>query len=72
MSDDSQRNSAVNAAATTNIHHVNLQDISKSRAAVGAVTTVPFSLLTHALRVVRGEISAQEAVFKKNRRIGKS
>ena len=30
-------------------------------AAVGAVTTVPFSLLTHALRVVRGEISAQEA-----------
>jgi hypothetical protein len=31
-------------------------------AAVGAVTTVPFSLLTHGLRVVRGEISAQEAV----------
>ena len=30
-------------------------------AAVGAVTTVPFSLLTHGLRVVRGEISAQEA-----------
>jgi hypothetical protein len=30
-------------------------------AAVGAVTTVPFSLLTNALRVVRGEISAQEA-----------
>ena len=30
-------------------------------AAVGAVTTVPFSLLTHWLRVVRGEISAQEA-----------
>jgi hypothetical protein len=30
MSDDSQRNSAVNAAATTNIHHVNLQDLSKS------------------------------------------
>jgi hypothetical protein len=30
-------------------------------AVVGAVTTVPFSLLTNALRVVRGEISAQEA-----------
>ncbi|MFB2771819.1 hypothetical protein ACE1AT_21395 [Pelatocladus sp. BLCC-F211] len=30
-------------------------------AAVGAVTTAPFSLLTNALRVVRGEISAQEA-----------
>ncbi|MDB9310242.1 hypothetical protein PN471_16685 [Aphanizomenon sp. CS-733/32] len=31
-------------------------------AAVGAVTTVPLSLLTHGLRVVRGEISAQEAI----------
>ncbi|ODH02852.1 hypothetical protein A4S05_22170 [Nostoc sp. KVJ20] len=30
-------------------------------AAVGAVTAAPFSLLTNALRVVRGEISAQEA-----------
>ncbi|MBD2471712.1 hypothetical protein [Nostoc sp. FACHB-145] len=30
-------------------------------AAVGAMTSLPFSLLTHALRVVRGEISAQEA-----------
>jgi len=30
-------------------------------AAVGALTTVPFSLLSNALRVVRGEISAQEA-----------
>ncbi|WP_242045341.1 hypothetical protein [Anabaena catenula] len=32
MSEDSQRNTAVNAAATTKIHHVNLQDISKSTA----------------------------------------
>lgn len=31
-------------------------------AAVGAVTTAPFSLLINGLRVVRGEISAQEAV----------
>lgn len=30
-------------------------------AAVGAVTAAPFSLLTNALRVVRGEISAQKA-----------
>lgn len=30
-------------------------------AAIGAATTAPFSLLTNALRVVRGEISAQEA-----------
>ncbi|WP_414574545.1 hypothetical protein [Anabaena sp. CCY 9402-a] len=30
-------------------------------AAVGAVTAAPFSLLTNAMRVVRGEISAQEA-----------
>lgn len=30
-------------------------------AAIGAVTTLPFSLLTNSLRVVRGEISAQEA-----------
>lgn len=30
-------------------------------ATVGAVTTMPFSLLTNGLRVVRGEISAQEA-----------
>ena len=32
MSDDSQRNSAVNSAATTNIHHVNLQDLPLSTA----------------------------------------
>jgi hypothetical protein len=32
MSDDSQRNSAVNVAATTNIHHVNLQDLPFSTA----------------------------------------
>ncbi|WP_373544328.1 hypothetical protein [Chamaesiphon sp.] len=31
-------------------------------AAIGAVTTAPFSMLRNALRVVRGEISAQEAV----------
>ncbi|BAY66808.1 hypothetical protein NIES22_69520 (plasmid) [Calothrix brevissima NIES-22] len=30
-------------------------------AAVGAITTIPFSLLTNGLRVVRGEISPQEA-----------
>ncbi|ABA25026.1 hypothetical protein Ava_B0316 (plasmid) [Trichormus variabilis ATCC 29413] len=30
-------------------------------AAVGAMTSLPFSLLTNGLRVVRGEISAQEA-----------
>jgi hypothetical protein len=33
-------------------------------AAIGAVTTAPFSMLRNALRVVRGEISAQEAVEK--------
>lgn len=31
-------------------------------AAIGAMTTAPFSMLRNALRVVRGEISAQEAV----------
>jgi hypothetical protein len=31
-------------------------------ATIGAVTTAPFSMLRNALRVVRGEISAQEAV----------
>jgi hypothetical protein len=31
-------------------------------AAIGAVTTAPFSMLRNALRVVRGEISAQEAM----------
>lgn len=39
---------------------VGLQAAPKG-AAVGAVTAAPFSLLTNALRVVRGEISAQEA-----------
>jgi hypothetical protein len=33
-------------------------------AAIGAVTTAPFSMLRNALQVVRGEISAQEAVEK--------
>jgi hypothetical protein len=33
-------------------------------AAVGAATTAPFSMLTNALRVIRGEISAQEAVIE--------
>ncbi|MEH1851302.1 MAG: hypothetical protein V7L11_06360 [Nostoc sp.] len=32
MSDDSHPNSAVNAAATTNIHHANLQDLPLSAA----------------------------------------
>jgi hypothetical protein len=32
--------------------------------AIGAVTTAPFSMLRNALQVVRGEISAQEAVEK--------
>lgn len=32
MSEDSQRNAAVNAAATTNIHHANLQDLPLSTA----------------------------------------
>ena len=33
-------------------------------AAIGAVTTAPFSLLTNAFRVMRGEISAQEAAVE--------
>jgi hypothetical protein len=33
-------------------------------AAIGAVTTAPFSMLRNALQVVRGEISAQDAVEK--------
>ena len=33
-------------------------------AAVGAATTAPFSMLTNALRVIRGEISAQEAAIE--------
>jgi len=33
-------------------------------AVVGAVTTAPFSMLRNALRVVRGEISAQDAVLE--------
>lgn len=33
-------------------------------AVIGALTTVPFSLLTNALRVVRGEISAREAAVE--------
>ena len=33
-------------------------------AAIGAATTAPFSILSNALRVVRGEISAQEAVME--------
>jgi len=33
-------------------------------AAIGAVTTAPFSMLTNALRVVRGEISVQQAVME--------
>jgi len=33
-------------------------------AAIGAATTAPFSLLTNALRMVRGEISAQEAAIE--------
>jgi hypothetical protein len=33
-------------------------------AAIGAVTTAPFAMRRNALRVVRGEISAQEAVEK--------
>lgn len=31
-------------------------------AAIGAVTTLPFSILSNALRVVRGEISTEEAI----------
>ncbi|MGF2015610.1 MAG: hypothetical protein RMX25_029540 [Nostoc sp. DedVER01b] len=33
-------------------------------AAIGVATAAPFSLLTNALRVVRGEISAQEATIE--------
>lgn len=33
-------------------------------AAIGAVTTAPFSMLRNALRVVRGEISAQDAALE--------
>jgi hypothetical protein len=33
-------------------------------AAIGAATTAPFSMLTNALRVIRGEISAQEATVE--------
>lgn len=33
-------------------------------AAIGAATAAPFSMLTNALRVVRGEISASEAAFE--------
>jgi hypothetical protein len=33
-------------------------------AAIGVATTAPFSLLTNALRVIRGEISAQEAAIE--------
>lgn len=33
-------------------------------AAIGAATAAPFSLFTNALRVIRGEISAQEAVIE--------
>jgi hypothetical protein len=40
-----------------------LESVPKG-AAIGAVTTAPFSMLRNALQVVRGEISAQEAVEK--------
>ena len=33
-------------------------------AAIGAATTAPFSMLTNALRVIRGEISAQQAAIE--------
>jgi methionine synthase I (cobalamin-dependent) len=53
MSDDSHPNSAINAATSTNVHHTQLSDLPSN---------VSLSMLTNALRLVRGEISAQEAV----------
>ena len=39
-------------------------------AAIGAITTAPFSLLRNGLRVVRGEISAQEAALETAKETG--
>ena len=39
-------------------------------AAIGAITTAPFSMLRNGLRVVRGEISAQEAALETAKETG--